>query len=91
MTTRMFKCSRKKGNSSSNIVRNKTTDSLDILEEIQRNNIREHKVDQALKKEDSLAWEQDGIVYIEGHTFQITGRLKNKFYKRTMILQISAI
>ena len=37
--------------------RNKTTDNLDLLEEIQRNNIREQEVQQALKKEDGLAWE----------------------------------
>jgi len=34
--------------------RNKTTDNLDILEEIKRNNTREHEVDQALKKKDRL-------------------------------------
>ena len=45
--------------------RNKITDNLDILEEIKRNNTREHKVDQTLKREDRLTWEQDGIVYIE--------------------------
>jgi len=71
--------------------RNKTTDSLDILEEIQRNNTREHEVDQVLKKKNGLAWEQDGIVYIEEHISQITGRLKNEFYKRTIILQILTI
>ena len=45
--------------------RNKITDNLDILEEIKRNNTREHKVDQTLKREDRLTWKQDGIVYIE--------------------------
>jgi len=45
--------------------RNKMTDNLDILEEIRRNNTREYKVDQALKREDRLIWEQDGIVYME--------------------------
>jgi len=34
--------------------RNKMTDNLDILEEIKRNNTREHEVDQALKKGDGL-------------------------------------
>ena len=34
--------------------KNKITDNLDILEEIQRNNTREYEVDQALKKEDKL-------------------------------------
>ena len=45
--------------------KNKTIDNLDILEEIKRNNTREHKVDQALKREDELTWKQDGIVYME--------------------------
>ena len=46
--------------------RNKMTDNLDILEEIRRNNTREHEVDQTLKREDGLTWEQDRIVYMEG-------------------------
>ena len=45
--------------------RNKMIDNLDILEKIWRNNTREHKVDQALKKKNELAWKQDEIVYIE--------------------------
>jgi len=49
--------------------RNKTTNNLDILEEIKRNNTREHKVDQALKKGDGLTWKQDEIVYIEGQIY----------------------
>jgi len=46
--------------------RNKMTDNLDLLEEIKRNNTREHKVNQALKREDGLTWKQDEIVYMEG-------------------------
>jgi len=46
--------------------RNKVTDNLDILEKIQRNNTREQEVQQVLKKEDGLVWEQDGIAYMEG-------------------------
>ena len=49
--------------------RKKMTDNLDILEEIKRNNTREHKVDQALKREDGLTWKQDGIVYMEGQIY----------------------
>jgi len=41
-------------------------DNLDILKEIKRNNTREYKVDQVLKREDGLTWEQDRIIYIEG-------------------------
>ena len=46
--------------------RNKTTDNLDLLKKIWRNNTREQEVQQALKKEDGLGWEQDRIAYIEG-------------------------
>jgi len=49
--------------------RNQTTDNLNILEEIQRNNTREQEVQQALKKEDRLTWEQDGIAYMEGRIY----------------------
>ena len=49
--------------------RNQTTDNLDLLEEIQRNNTKEQEVQQALKKEDGLTWEQDGIAYIEGRIY----------------------
>ena len=34
--------------------RNQTTDNLDLLEEIRRNNTREQEVQQALKKEDGI-------------------------------------
>ena len=46
--------------------RHKTLEDSNLLEEIQRNNTREHKVEQELKKENGLAWEQDEIIYIEG-------------------------
>ena len=36
-----------------------------LLEEIQRNNTREHEVEQELKKENNLTWEQDGIIYMD--------------------------
>jgi len=47
------------------IRRNKTTEDLELLKEIQINNMREHKVEQELKKEDGLIWEQDRITYID--------------------------
>jgi len=37
--------------------RDKTIEDSDLLEEIWRNNTREHEVEQKLKKENSLAWE----------------------------------
>ena len=39
-------------------------ENLSLLEEIQRNNTREHEVEQKMKKENSLAWEQDKIIYM---------------------------
>ena len=35
------------------------------MDKIKRNNTREHKVDQALKRGDRLIWKQDKIVYKE--------------------------
>jgi len=40
-----------------------------ILKEIKRNTTREKEVVQALKKEDSLTWEEDGVVYMEGRIY----------------------
>ena len=51
------------------MLKRKMTKNLDILEEIKRNNTREHKVDQALKRKDGLTWEQDGIVHMEGQIY----------------------
>jgi len=45
--------------------RDKTMEDSDLLEEIQRNNTREYEVEQELNKKNSLAWEQDGIIYID--------------------------
>ena len=56
-----------------------TVDNLDILEEIYRNNTREKEIQQALKKEDGLSWEQDGIAYMEGRIYVPNNkRLKEK-------------
>ena len=46
--------------------RNKTMEDLSLLKEIWRNSTRKHEVEQELKKENSLVWEQDGIIYIDG-------------------------
>ena len=45
--------------------RNKMMENSNLLEEIQRNNINKHKVEQKLKKGDDLAWEQDRITYLD--------------------------
>ena len=42
-----------------------TTNKIEILEEIKRNNTREQEVIQALEKKNRLSWEQDRIVYME--------------------------
>jgi len=49
--------------------RNKIFEDSDLLEEIQRNNTREHEVEQELKKEGDQAWEQNGITYIDGQIY----------------------
>ena len=46
------------------IKRNKTTEDSELLKEIWRNNIKEHEVEQELKKGDGLTWKQDGITYM---------------------------
>ena len=48
---------------------NKTREEGDILKEIRRNATREKEVVQVLKKEDSLTWEEDGVVYMEGRIY----------------------
>jgi len=44
-------------------------DKLNITKEIRRNNTREQEVVQMLQKKDSLTWEEDGIVYMEGRIY----------------------
>jgi len=46
--------------------RYKLLENSNLLKEIQRNNTREQEVEQELKKENILAWEQDRIIYMEG-------------------------
>jgi len=41
------------------------TEESDIVKKIQRNNTREKKIIQLLEKKDGLAWEEDGMVYME--------------------------
>jgi len=52
------------------MIKTKTTvEKDDILKEIKRNMTREKEVVQALKKEDGLTWEEDGVVYMEGRIY----------------------
>ena len=48
---------------------NKTREENEILKEIRRNATRENEVAQALKKNDGLTWEEDGVVYMEGRIY----------------------
>ena len=41
----------------------------DIVKRIRRNNIREKEIVQALEKNNGLAWEEDGVAYIEGRIY----------------------
>ena len=49
--------------------RYKSLEDSNLLEEIWRNNIREQEIEQELKKENSLAWKQDRIIYMEGQIY----------------------
>ena len=46
-----------------------TTDNLEIMKEIKRDNTKEWEVVQALEKNDGLSWKEDGIVYVEGRIY----------------------
>jgi len=41
----------------------------DIVKRIRRNNTREKEIVQALKKNDELAWKEDGVAYMEGRIY----------------------
>ena len=45
------------------------TEENDIVKKIWKNNTREKKVTEALEKKDGLAWEEDGMAYIEGRIY----------------------
>ena len=51
------------------IKRRTMIEERDILKEIKRNMTREKEVVQALKKENSITWEEDGVVYIEERVY----------------------
>jgi len=60
--------------------RNQTMiDNLNLLEKVCRNNTKEKEIQQALKKEDRLLWEQDGIAYMDGRIYILNNKkLKEK-------------
>jgi len=45
------------------------TEESDIVKKIWRNNTREKEIIQALEKKDGLAWEEDGVAYMEGRIY----------------------
>ena len=54
--------------------RKTTMDELDITKEIRRNNTREQEMVQALKKKDSLIWEEDRNVYMEERIYVLNNK-----------------
>ena len=64
------------------IKRKATAEESNILKEIRRNTTREREVIQALRKKDSLTWEEDGIVYMDGRIY-----VPNNRKTREMILK----
>ena len=51
------------------IKRKITREEGNIIKEIRKNTTREKEVIQALKKEDGLTWEEDGVIYMEGRIY----------------------
>jgi len=56
------------------IKRKTTVEESNILKEIRKNVTREKEVIQALKKEDGLTWEEDGVVYVEGRIYVLNNK-----------------
>jgi len=52
----------------------KTMEDSDLLEEIQRNDTRKHEVEQEPKKENSLVWEQDRIIYMDRQIYILNNK-----------------
>ena len=54
----------------------------DIIKKIWKNNIREKEVIQAVEKKDGLAWEEDGMAYMEGRIYVLNNKkLKEEILK----------
>jgi len=51
------------------IKRKTTAEESDILKEIRRNTTREREVIQALRKKNSLTWEENRIIYMNGRIY----------------------
>jgi len=66
------------------IIKRKTTvEEGNILKEIKRNTTREKEVVQALKKENGLIWEEDGVVYMEGRIYVLNNKkIKEEILKK---------
>jgi len=51
-----------------------TTDDLEIMKEIKRNNTKEWKVVQLLEKNNGLSWKEDRIVYVEERIYVLNNK-----------------
>ena len=51
------------------IKEDKTREENEILKEIRRNTIRKNEVVQALERNNGLAWEENGVVYMKGRIY----------------------
>jgi len=49
--------------------RNSIIEKIELLKVIQQNGTKEQKVIQELRKEDEQAWEDNGIVYVDGRIY----------------------
>ena len=56
------------------IERKMTAEECNILRRIQKSNIREKEVIQALEKQDRLTWEEYGMVYMEERIYVLNNK-----------------
>ncbi len=56
------------------IKRKMIAEESDILKEIKKNTTKEKEVVQALRKENGLTWEEDGVVYMEGRIYILNSK-----------------
>ena len=58
------------------------TEENDIIKKIQKNNMREKEILQALERKDGLAWEEDELAYMKGKIYVPNNRsLKEEILK----------
>ena len=64
------------------------TEESNIIKKIWRNNTREKEIIQALEKNDGLAWEEDGMAYMEGRIYVSNNKkLREEILRENITIQ----